>query len=94
MKQFGSVAELYERLGEVKSEKLRAALRLSAEVVVRNGQMVRLRDDLPCEFSAAELTVKSADAAQLRELFGRWGFRGMLASLEEEMPHERQKFLI
>ncbi len=93
LKQFGSVAQLYARLDEVKSEKLRAALRDAAGVVRRNRELVRLRDDLPCEFSPDELAEKPADAVRLRELFQRWGFKGMLAALEGSTP-ERQAVLI
>ena len=82
LKQFGSVAELYRRLGEVKSEKLRAALAASADDVKRNVELVRLKDDLPCEFSADELAVKPTDAGRLAELFGRWGFRTLLAEVQ------------
>jgi DNA polymerase-1 len=83
LNRFGSVEKIFSRLDEVKSERLRAALRESAEVVRRNRELVRLQDDLQCEFSAAELAVKSADAGRLRELFSRWGFRGMLAELDK-----------
>ena len=83
LKQFGSVAELYERLDEVKSEKLRAALRAAADAVRRNLELIRLHDDLPCEFSPENLAGKPADAGRLRELFRRWGFKGMLAALEQ-----------
>ncbi len=93
LKQFGSVAQLYERLDEVKSEKLRAALREAAGVVRRNRELVRLRDDLPCEFSPDELAGKPADAGRLRELYQRWGFKGMLAALEAA-PREQQAVLI
>ena len=82
LKQFGSVAELYRRLGEVKSEKLRAALAASADDVKRNVELVRLKDNLPCEFSADELAVKPVDAGRLAELFGRWGFRTLLAEVQ------------
>jgi DNA polymerase-1 len=82
LKQFGSVAELYRRLGEVKSEKLRAALAASADDVKRNVELVRLKDDLPCEFSADGLAVRPADAGRLAELFGRWGFRTLLAEVQ------------
>jgi DNA polymerase I len=81
LKRFGSVKDLFGRLGEVKSEKLRAALRDSAEAVLRNQKMVRLQDDLPCEFSPDELKAKTQDVARLRELYQRWGFNGMLAAL-------------
>jgi DNA polymerase-1 len=82
LNQFGSVAELFRRLDEVKSERVRGALRGSADAVRRNRELVRLRDDLPCDFSPAELAERPADAGRLRELFARWGFKGMLAALE------------
>jgi DNA polymerase-1 len=82
LNQFGSVAELFRRLDEVKSEKVRGALRGSADAVRRNRELVRLRDDLPCDFSLAELAQSPADAGRLRELFARWGFKGMLSALE------------
>jgi DNA polymerase-1 len=93
LNQFGSVAALYGRLDEVKSERLRAALRDAADAVWRNRELVRLRDDLPCEFLPAALAEKPADAGRLRELYQRWGFKGMLAALEE-LSRERQAVLI
>ena len=92
--QFGSVERLFARLDEVKSEKIRGALRGSADAVRRNRELVRLLDDLPCDFSPAELAAKPADTGRLRELFARWGFKGMLAGLEAESPRERQAALI
>jgi DNA polymerase-1 len=82
LNRFGSVSGVYARLAEVKSEKLREALRVSAAAVQRNLKLVRLLDDLPCDFSPAELTEKPADAGRLAELFRQWGFNGMLKALE------------
>jgi DNA polymerase I len=93
LNQFGSVTALYERLDEVKSEKLRAAVRGAADAVRRNRELVRLQDDLPCDFSPGALAGKPADVGRLRELYQRWGFKGMLASLEES-GRERQTDLI
>jgi DNA polymerase-1 len=93
LKQFGSVTALYERLDEVKSEKLRASLREAADVVRRNRELVRLRDGLACEFSPDTLAEKPADAGRLRELYQRWGFKGMLAALEGP-AREQQAILI
>jgi DNA polymerase-1 len=81
LRQFGSVGALYQRLGEVKSEKLRAALAAAADDVQRNRELVRLKDELPCDFSPEALAVKPADADRLAALFGRWGFRTMLAEV-------------
>jgi DNA polymerase-1 len=93
LNRFGSVENLYERLDEVKSEKLRTALRGAAEVVRRNRELVRLRDDLACDFAPADLAVKPPDTRQLRVLYGRWGFKGLLAALESG-PGESQPVLI
>ena len=90
--QFGSAAALLARLDEVKSEKLRASLQNSAEVVRRNLELVSLRE-VPCEFAPERLAVRLPDREKLRELFRRWGFGGMLAELDAQ-PAERQAELI
>jgi DNA polymerase I len=93
LRQFSSVENLFARLDEVKSEKLRASLRVAESAVRRNRELVRLRDDLLCEFLPEYLAGKPADAGRLRELYGQWGFKGLLAALEE-MPGDRQAVLI
>jgi DNA polymerase-1 len=92
LNRFGSVAGIYARLAEVKSEKLREALRVSAAAVQRNLKLVRLQDDLTCDFSPAELTGKPADAGRLAELFRQWGFNGMLKALE--VPAESRQAVL
>ena len=93
LNRFGSVRVLYERLEEVKSEKLRANVRAAAGAVRRNQELVRLRENLPCEFAPDELAEKPADNGGLRELYRRWGFKTLLAALGEE-THECQSVLI
>jgi len=87
------VAGLFKRLDEVKSEKLREALRVSSEAVRRNVKLVKLQDNLPCEFSPENLVEKPADAGRLAGLFRQWGFNGMLKALEKPAD-ERQAVLI
>ncbi len=82
LRQFGSVAVLYGRLQEVTSERLRAALTAAAGAVRRNQELVRLREDLPCEFALDEMAAQPADAGRLAALFRQWGFRSLLAELE------------
>lgn len=79
--QFGSVAGLLGRLDEVKQEKLQASLRASTAVVQRNLNLVRLQDDLPCDFLPEKMVDKPVDAGKLCELFRQWGFKGMLEDL-------------
>jgi DNA polymerase-1 len=89
LNRFGSVAKLYGRLEEVKSEKLRESLRVSAEAVRRNLKLVKLADDLPCDFSPEIVAEKPADAGRLAGLFRQWGFNGMLQALEKPANAEQ-----
>jgi len=90
LNRFGSVAGLYARLEEVKSEKVREALRRSAADVQRNLRLVRLHDHLPCELVPEELMEKPADTGRLAGLFRQWGFNGLLKALTGlEKPVEK-----
>jgi DNA polymerase-1 len=80
LQQFGSVENLLARLDDVKSEKLRSALRASAAAVARNQKLVRL-PEVPCDFAPAALAVGAGDRAALGRLYAGWGFRGLLAAL-------------
>lgn len=80
--QFGTVESLYQRLAEVKSERLRESLRLHEADVRRNQQLTRLNDQLPCELGWPELSVKKAAVERLRPLYERWGFK----TLAQELP--------
>jgi DNA polymerase-1 len=91
LKQFGSVADLLSHLDDVKSERLRQALRDSTAAVLRNQKLVRL-PAVPCRFLPEDLTVGSGDRAALRRLFAGWGFKGMLAALD--VAGEKQVELI
>jgi len=88
LKQFGSVENTYAKLGEVKSDRLRLALQNAAAAVRRNREMVRLRDDLQCEFVPEKLVVRPANVGKLRDLYTGWGFKGLLATLEAAAPEQ------
>ncbi len=83
LRQFGSIDELLRRLPEIGSDRLRANLQASAELVRRNQQLVRLKDETPCELSLEVLIVKRGDDATLRQLFSGWGFKTLLHELEQ-----------
>jgi len=88
LQQFGSVEQLYARLSEVKSERIRQALQAAEADVQRNQNLVRLKSEVGVEFSAATLAVKPADAGQLAELFRGWGFRSLLAEVLAESTRQ------
>jgi len=78
LQQFGSVEALFERLDEVKSQRLRAGFESSAEKVRRNQQLIRLKDDLPGHFDLGSTLVKLPDPEQLWPLYAEWGFKSLL----------------
>jgi DNA polymerase I len=86
LKQFGSIDQLYSRLHEVKSDRIRNALRESEAAVRRNQELIRLHADLPCDFQLDQLAVSAPDAVKLRPLYQRWGFKTLLAQLEAAQP--------
>jgi DNA polymerase-1 len=90
LKQFGSVAELYRRLDEVKSERIRDALKTAEADVRRNQSLVRLKTEVGSEFSADALVARPADAGRLMELYRGWGFRSMLAELESAQTRQQE----
>ena len=82
LNQFGSIDELYARLAEVKSERIRSSLAAAMTNVRRNQKLIRLHTDLPCDFQLPALAVRAPDAARLRPLYQKWGFKTLLAQLE------------
>ncbi len=78
LRQFGSVQALFQRLDEVKSERLRAGLELSAEMVRRNQQLIRLKDNLAGHFDLGSTLVRPPDLEQLQPLYAEWGFKSLL----------------
>jgi DNA polymerase I len=92
LNQFGSATALYSRLNEVKSDRLRGALQFAADDVRRNQRLVRLKDDLACEFSVEAMAEKPVDAGRLAELFRRWGFKTMLGELESSRARQEALF--
>jgi len=92
LKQFGSVAGLYGRLAEVKSDKLRAALMEAEELVKKNIRLVQLHE-VPCQFEPEKLAIKLADKGRLRVLFQRWGFKGMIESLDRECSGKQAELI-
>jgi DNA polymerase I len=92
LRQFGSVEALYGRLGEVKSERVRAALAGAESEVRRNLKLIRLRDDLPLLPTLDEFKPKPARTGDQRRLAQRWGFKSLLP--REAAPEPQQELLL
>ena len=83
LSQFGGVDAMYRRIEEVGSVRLRLSLQASEPLVRRNQQLVRLKCELTNEVLLEELVCKPVDAAALRPLYARWGFKSLLRELEQ-----------
>ena len=92
LERFGSVEQLYARLDEVSSERIRAKLRETQAVVRKNQQLIRLREDIAGDFTLADYRVAVPDAPRLIALFTGWGFRTMRQELEAELVGQRELF--
>jgi DNA polymerase-1 len=90
LKQFGTVTALYQRLDEVKSERIRGALRAAEAAVRRNQRLVRLDESLECEFEPEALAVRPAGGVQLSGMYRRWGFRSLLAEQEAVLAQQQR----
>lgn len=82
LRQFGSVAALYQRLGEVASERIRQSLAGATAAVRRNQDLIRLQDDLVGDFDLADTAPGMEAVGDLMALFQRWGFRSLREELE------------
>jgi DNA polymerase-1 len=82
LRQFGSVDTLYSRLGEVKSERLRASLAGAEDIVRRNQRLVLLNVNQP-PLPLEEAAIREPQTDRLRVWFAEWGFKTMLAQLDE-----------
>jgi DNA polymerase-1 len=92
--RFGSVDELYARLSEVESVRVRGALAAAEGQVRRNLNLVRLRVDLPQVPDLGSLALREPDWGRLQSLYASWGFRGLLAEAEARGGGGRQGALL
>lgn len=92
LEQFGSVENLYQRLGEVTAQKMREKLQAAAQRVQRNRSLIRLKDDLPGAVALDSLIVREPDAEALAGLYRRWGFRSLLREVEGRCADEAELF--
>ncbi len=90
LQQFGSVEQIYSRISEVKSERIRASLVAAKPNLQRNQQMIRLRTDMAKSFELSATGAALPDYDRLRILFTQWGFRSLLEQVEARCPLQKE----
>jgi 5'-3' exonuclease len=89
--EFGSLEELYRRLPEVRTTKLRGAMSLyqklleQRETAFLSKTLATVARDAPVSAGLAELAYKGAHVAEVEALFDRLGFK----KIRERVPVER-----
>jgi DNA polymerase-1 len=83
--QFGSIENLWTKLDQVASEKLREALAAHRADVVRNVELVTLRRDLDVPVSVDTMGVRRIDPARMVPFYEEMEFGSLAKPLREEM---------
>ena len=84
LRQYGDLDELLARAGSLEKPKLRATLLAAGDLLRANRTLIRLETDLPLSCTLDSLKTQTPDVGLLRELLARWGFRSLLAELDDK----------
>jgi DNA polymerase-1 len=79
--QFGSLEGLYERLAEVKPDKLRDKVAEAREQVFRSRELARIVRDLPVSLDLEKARLTDYDRAEVVRLFREFEFRTLIDRL-------------
>jgi len=90
LQKFGDCDRLFARIDEVEPGRLRDLLRGAAETVRRNRQMIRLNDSVSLDIGVEGLRPREPRSDELRRLYSRWGFKSLLAELDEALAKKAQ----
>ncbi len=88
--EFGSLDEIYRRLGEISRPALRAKLAEHREAAYFSRRLVQVRDDLDLRWTWQDLVVRPADAQALEVLSRRFELRRLATWAERARREQRQ----
>lgn len=83
---------LLGQLAQLQPESLRARIRAAEPDIRRNQRLIKLNDQLPGVLDLDRVRIKHGDVDRLRELYGRWGFKSLLAALPPAGPRQAELF--
>jgi len=82
LRQFGSCRRLLEQVENITSDRIRTSLVEGASNLLRNREIIRLKDDLDLQVALDHLKASPPDRGRLATLYRQWGFRSLLAETE------------
>lgn len=83
LQQFGSVGQMWERVDEVQSEKLRQSLLSHRELIERNQKVVKLDRGLECSPGWSVLECRGEEAGRMRGFYERMEFHSLLKAMDQ-----------
>lgn len=81
LNEWGSLQEIFNHLGQLKSEKMRSLLESCRQDVFRNIQIITLDKAIKLPCLVEEMKVKPTDTERLRSFFDRMEFHSLAATL-------------
>lgn len=88
LRQHGSLDELLAHPERVQKPKLRGVLVEAAARLRQNRELIRLETNLELPWPLEAMQLRAANEERLRELFARYGFRSLLAELDNKQDGE------
>ena len=82
--QFGTLGQMWARIADLESDRLREKLLANRERVERNRDLVRLRDDLDCRPDWSAMELKPEDTEKLRSFYERMEFHSLARRAEQQ----------
>jgi DNA polymerase-1 len=83
LQQFGSVGQIWGRVDEVQSEKLRQSLLSHRELIDRNQKVVKLDSGLECWPGWPVMERRLEEAGRLRGFYERMEFHSLLKAMDQ-----------
>jgi DNA polymerase I len=84
LRKYKTVENLLASVLQIEKPRLREALHASADRLCANRQLIALRSDLTLSVTLDDLKVQAPDYTELSALFRQFGFKSLLAEVEEE----------
>lgn len=83
LNKFGTLENVFEHVSEIAGKKRQENIKNNKEIALMCRQLVRLRNDVPVKIDWTVNEYKGIDYEKLRELFYRFGFKSLLAKIDQ-----------
>ena len=92
IQKFGSIAGLYERLGEIDKVKLREKLERDRENAFLSHKLVIINCEMNLKNNIEDLKTREPDQDKLTELFTEFEFTSLLAGMQKQPKREQKSY--